>query len=387
MNPTLASQINRVQLAGAVLGVLGMLLCVAGGWGGGSQCFFSYLFGYIFWLGLSLGSLVIAMIHYLTGGRWGNVTRRFWEAGFMTLPLMALLFLPIFFGLTRLYPWAQAAVVAADKTLQNKAAYLNVTGFVLRMIVCFVIWMTLAFFLRKWSLQQDQTTDVTPTRKMRTLSGPGVVLYAFTVTFAFIDWVMSLEPDWYSTMFAIIICGGQILIAYAFATLLLAWFRNYAPVAGIASAEQFHQLGNLLLTFVMFWTYVMFGQFLINWSGNSPKEIIWYQHRVAGSWKWIIGILVVFHFIVPFFLLLFRASKRRLPALIVLAAIIFCAHIIAVFWLVAPALHQTGLRVTWLDFAAFAGVGGMWITTFFAILKRSEIIPRNDPRLDYAAAI
>jgi hypothetical protein len=324
------------------------------------------------------------MIHVLAGGRWGNITRRFLEAGFMTLPAMAILFLPIFAGIKKLYPWACSPIVAADKTLQNKAAYLNIPGFVTRMVIIFAIWSILGFLLRKWSLQQDTTTDVTPTKRMRKLAGPAVIIYTLTVTFAFIDWVMSLEPDWDSTMFAIIICIGQILVAITFAVLMLAWLKNFPPFDSVVTTTQFHQFGNLMLAFVMFWTYVMFGQFLINWSGNTPKEIIWYHHRIAGGWKWLIAALLAFHFVMPFFLLLFRSSKRKLPPLTALAAMIFAAHILADYWIVVPAIHSTGPHISWFDFTAFFGVGGVWFAIFIALLKRHELLPRNDPRIEYA---
>ena len=157
----------------------------------------------------------------------------------MTLPLMALLFVPIFFGLKYLYPWARPAAVAANKVLQNKAAYMNAPGFIGRMIFCFLVWIIMAWRLRKWSLEQDQTSDLAPTRRMRTLSGPGIVIYPLTTTFAYIDWIMSLEADWYSTMFGVIICAGQMLVAFVFITLLLAWLKNYEPISQAVTQTTF----------------------------------------------------------------------------------------------------------------------------------------------------
>ncbi|HZV34386.1 MAG TPA: hypothetical protein VFB72_07390, partial [Verrucomicrobiae bacterium] len=282
MNETLLARLNRFQIIGLIVGLIGLALCVVGAFVNTDNFFGAYLFGYLFWLGLALGCFVVAMIHYLTAGQWGEETRRVYEAGYMTLPLMAVLFLPIFFGVHRLYPWARPDEVASDKVLQAKAHYENFPMFTGRMIVIFAIWIVMALLLRRWSVAQDQTKDVAPLRRMRTLSGPGIVIYGLTTTVAFVDWVMSLEADWHSTMFPVIIWIGQVLSAYAFATMALAWFKEYKPISGLQLTAPFHQLGNLLLAFVIFWTYVGFGQLLIIWSGNLPHEITWYLHHIEG---------------------------------------------------------------------------------------------------------
>ncbi|MDB6021409.1 MAG: hypothetical protein JWQ04_1266 [Pedosphaera sp.] len=386
MNETLRGKLDRFQMAGLVIGLIGVALCVLGAFVSTDQFFISYLFAYVFWLGLALGCLAVAMIHYLTGGRWGDETRRVFEAGYMTLPLMALLFLPILFGVNHLYPWAKPAEVAVNKVLQGKSHYLNFSMFIARYIFVFAVWTIMAWLLRQWSVAQDQTADLAPLRRMRTLSGPGLVIYVLTATVAFVDWVMSLEPDWYSTMFPVIVCISQILTAFAFSTMMLAWFRHYEPLSEFRLTAQFHQLGNLLLAFVIFWTYVSFGQFLIIWAGNLPHEIVWYLHRIAGHWKWVAGFLAMFHFFLPFFLLLFRATKRRAQTLASLAAMIFAAHIVAVYWVITPSFHPQGVQISWIDFAAWLGVGGVWVAMFAAMLKRAPLLPQNDPRIHYPVA-
>ncbi|MDB6124985.1 MAG: hypothetical protein JWQ71_3978 [Pedosphaera sp.] len=386
MNDDLQSRLNRFRFLALVSGVIGIVLCVVGAFINTQRFFISYLFGYLFWLGLALGCFAVSMIHHLTGGRWGQVTRRFQEAGFMTLPVMALLFVPIFFGLKHLYPWAQPVKVAADTILQHKHAYINPSLFIMRAIFFFIIWIVMAFLLRKWSLQQDKTTDVTPTRRLRTLSGVGIVIYALTVTFAYIDWVMSIEADWYSTMFPVIICIGQILTAYAFSIMVLTYFSKYQPISETVTTTQFHHLGNLLLTFVMFWTYISFGQLLIIWSGNLPHEISWYLHRIAGNWKVIVWFLFLFHFFLPFFSLLFRPTKQHPRTLVKLAAIVFVAHMVDVYWMIAPSFYPTGIHLSWMDFAAPIGVGGIWIAIFIYNLKGPLLIPQNDPRVEYSLA-
>jgi hypothetical protein len=386
MNDTLRSQLNRLRNVGLVVGVAGLVLCGFGAALDARQFFVSYLFACTFWLGLALGCLGVAMIHHLTGGGWGFLVRRFLEAGFMTLPLMAVLFVPVLVGLRELYPWARPEAVVASSILQHKQAYLNATGFVVRTVCFFGIWIAIAFCLRKWSLQQDANADPVPTIRMRMLSGPGIVIYAVTGTFAFVDWVMSIEPAWHSTIFLVIMLIGQILTAFAFVTVLLAWFRREPPLRDAATPFHFHDLGNLLLTFVMFWTYIAFSQWLVIYSGNLPREIQWYLHRIAGGWKWVVALLALFHFFVPFFLLLFRAVKRNVARLTMIAALIFCAHIVETFWVIAPTFHPNGISIHWLDLAALLGVGGIWMAMFATRLRRRALLPQNDPRIEYAVA-
>jgi hypothetical protein len=241
----------------------------------------------------------------------------------------------------------------------------------------------MAFCLRRWSLQQDATSDPSLTVRLRALSGPGIVLYPVTATFAFVDWVMSIEPKWYSTMFPVIVLIGQIVIALAFVTLLLAWLREQPPFRPVVTRAHFHDLGNLLLAFVVFWTYVTFSQLLIIYSGNLPHEIDWYLHRVAGGWKGVIGLLALFHFFVPFFLLLFRVMKQNVVRLGIIAGLIFAAHMVEVYWTIEPTFFPHGVHVHWLDAAALLGLGGAWLTVFASNLSRHPLLPRNDPRIEY----
>ena len=271
-------QADRAKVISLGLGALGLAGCIAGWIFAPAHFFLAYLFGHFFFLGLSLGALGLLMIHHLTGGYWGYSVRRFLEAAVGNLPLLAVLLVPIFFGLPYLYPWKNPVVLASDEVLRHKQYYLNTPGYIVRSAVVFVIWIVIAQLLLKWSAEQDVTTSVQPTRKMRTLSGPGLVIYPVTMTFAAVDWLMSLEKDWYSTMFAVMICIGQMLSALAFVILLLsitARSRQLGPIISIE--ETLHKIGNLLLAFTMLWAYLEFGQLLIVWSGNLPHEISWYS--------------------------------------------------------------------------------------------------------------
>jgi hypothetical protein len=384
MTATFTSQLNKVQWGALLVGILGLGACFVGRLLGSGAFFPSYLFGYLLWLGLALGCLEVLMLHHLTGGRWGYPVRRFFEAGTRTIPWMALLFIPVCFGLRDLYPWARPEEVARNEVLQHKHLYMNATGFILRSVVFFGFWIVLVHFLKKGSSRQDQTTDAEPTRNLRNLSGPGVVLYPLTATFAYIDWIMSLEADWYSTMFPVIILIGQILTTIAFGILMLALFQKETPISEVLSVKHFHHLGNLLLAFVMFWTYVSFSQWLIIWSGNLPHEIEWYAHRSSGGWTWVIIFLALFHFFIPFFVLLFRSFKMNLRPLSILAGMVFTAHAVGVYWLIIPSFEKQGIHLHWMHIAAPIGMGGVWIALFLWQLKKAPLLPQQDPGLQFS---
>lgn len=384
MEPRLRSSLSQVQLGSLVIGLAALGLTAYGAVADPPQFFFSYLFGFLFWLQVSLGCFLVTMIHFLTGGRWGYPTRRFLEAGFMVLPLLLLLFIPVFFGLHELYPWGHPAEVASSKVLQERAVYQNSWGFIARAVFFLGVWSGMAWALRRWSLQQDATDDPAPTRKARLLSGPGIVIYCLLGTFACVDWIMSLEKDWYSTMFAVIIIIGQILVALAFAVVMLSLFRKQEPLVRVVSKSQYHQLGNLLLAFVMFWTYVSFGQLLIIYSGDLPHELKWYLHRIATSWKVAVAALALFHFFLPFYLLLFRAVKKHFAPLTAVAATLFVVHVVSIYWMVMPAFHQSGVRLSWLDFTAPIGIGGLWLAAYLAYLKAAPLLLQHDPGLQFA---
>ncbi len=381
---TLRDRLGRVQRLAALVGAVGVALCLLGAVCSTRQFFFSYLFGYLFWVGVALGGFGILMIHHLTGGGWGFAIRRFLEAGLMTLPLLAGLFVPLLFGLPHLYRWARPHGGGEERPpLPHQHLYLSVPAFTGRAVVIFGLWIGLAVLLNRFSHQQDATADdPAPTRRLRTLAGPGLVLYGLTGTFALVDWVMVLESNWYSSVFPVQVMIGQMLSTLALAIALLAWLRNRPPLRDRLRDEHFHSLGSLLLALVMLWTYLAISQLLIIWSGNLPREIFWYLHRSAGGWKWWIGFLTLFHFFIPFCLLLSKGVKRRVPILGGIALGVFIIHAANDFWLVAPALHPEGLWISWLDLAAPLGLGGVWLAVFLARLKSRPLLPAHDPRMD-----
>lgn len=373
-----AIKLKRLRDAGLLCGILGLAFCCVGYVFDRRPFYVSYLFAFTFWISLSLGCFYLGMIHYLTGGKWGFPARRIVEAGYMTLPLMMVLVVPIFFGLRELYPWARPALLLTDKILRHRAAYENSTLFIARSAVFLGFWVLVSWLLRRWSLQQDSRGHPAPTIKMRKLSGPCVMAVPLSASFAFVDWAMTVEPDWYSTIFPVIQLAGQLLVATAFVIVLLAWFRNDAPF-GEFGMKPFQDLGSLLLAFVLFWSYVAFSQILLIYSANLPHEIGWYLHRIANDWVWLLGLIALFHFFLPFVVLLFRGIKVHVPILAAVALFVFAIHSVETFWVVAPAFYSS-IEVHWTDFAAWFGIGGFWLALFAGNLNRHPLLALNDPR-------
>jgi len=359
----------RLPRRGLIVGVIGLIVAVVGVLVDIDQAFQSYLFSYIYWLGITLGCLVWLFIHDMTGGRWGDVMRPVLESGALLIGLMALLFIPLLFGLDRLYIWAQPEIVAQDPLLQHKAPYLNVPFFTGRAVLYFVLWGGMVFLLHRWWRMQAREPSARVAAKLRRYSGYALALYGITVTFGSVDWLMSLDPHWYSTVFGILVAAGQAITALAFTIWVLVLLRPISPFATAVTADHLSDLGNLLLTSVIFWAYIAFMQYLIIWSGNLPEDVLWYLHRLEGGWRWLPTGLIVFHFAVPFALLLSGAVKRNPRWLVAVALLLLFANLVHLFWIVAPTYAGT-LRVHWLDVAMPLFLGGLWIAAFVWALRR-----------------
>jgi hypothetical protein len=376
MSVALPSQLQQAGRKALLAALAASALCLVGIFFNRPQFFQSWLVAWVFFAGLSFGALVIVMMQALTGGAWGLAIRRLCEAAMMTLPLVGLLFLPVILGAHDLFSWSRPGAFSTHAQWQHKHAYLNLPFFSARACFYFVTLSALAFLLRRLSVAQDKGADRTLCSKwISRLSGGGLVFYVLCMNFASTDWVMSLEPDWYSTIFVVILMSGQFLSALALMTALLALLAGREPFAAMITAKHFHDLGNLLLAFVIFWIYVSFSQFLIIWSGNLPKEISWYLHRSTGGWKWVALFLMFFQFLAPLSLLLLRAAKRKRERLGAIAAMILLANVVNVYWLVAPAFHPRGVHIHWLDFAALIAVGGFWTAMFLFFLARQPLLP------------
>jgi len=371
------------------IGAVALALCLIGAFFDRAEFFRSYLMAYMFWLGVPLGCLAVIMIHHLVGGTWGFVIQRPLESALRTFPVMAVLFVPLCFGLSDLYIWARPEAVAGAPLLQQKSAYLNLPFFIARAVLYFAVWITVSQRLTSWSAEQDQKSgsalDRSAVERMQTLSGPGLVLYGLTVTFSSIDWVMSIEPKWYSSIYGMIFMVSDGLIALAFVIGVVYFLARREPLARVSQPWVFQDLGNLLLAFVMLWAYTSFSQFLIIWIENLTHEIPWYLHRTHGGWDVMAMFLILLHFALPFVVLLSRGAKRQPRSLARVAAVVLCLHLIDLFWLIMPALHPAKLFIHWLDLVTPIGVGGLWLAVFIHHLTSRSFIPLEDRRLQGVA--
>jgi len=374
---------EKLRVRSLWVGLAGLALCAAGAVLSLEQFFRAYLFAYLFWLGVALGCLAIVMIHHVTGGAWGLVIRRLLESGTRTIPVMALLFIPLVFGLETLYLWARPEEVAADELLLHKASYLNKPFFLLRAAAYFAVWIALAHQLNKWSRQQDATGDERLVRRFQVLSAAGLLLFVLTMSFASVDWIMSLEPHWFSTIFGVLIMAGQAVSAFCF-VIAVAILLSRTGALSVLTPAHLHDLGKLLFAFVMVWAYFALSQFLIIWSANLPEEIPWYLKRMTGGWEWVGLAIILMHFALPFLVLLSRGVKRNANRLARVALLVFLMRVVDLYWMMAPAYEEGRLRLHWIDLAAVIGVGGVWVHLFLRQLGKMPLLPQRDPYLEEA---
>ena len=381
----LRSDIRQWRTRALGVGIAGAVLCLAGFFiSGPFQFYRSYLWPYVLLVGVSLGSLAWLMLQYLTGGAWGVVIRRPCEAAARTLPLLALMLLPIVIGIPNLYAWSHPDKVAADEVLRHKHVSLNTPFFLIRAAAYFAGWLFLMWFFNRWSEREDREGPVEAHRKMSALAGPGLVFWAFSITFMAIDWVLSLDPHWFSTIFGMLFMAGQALTGMSFLIALMVLLSHRRPMSEVLTPRHLHDLGKLLLMMVMVWAYFSFSQFLIIWAGNLPDEIPWYMERLNGGWQYVGLGLVIGHFAMPFALLLSRDLKRNFKLLASLAVFILFMRAVDVYWLVAPDFAKGAFTVSWMDFAAPIGLGGIWLWYFLVQLEKRPLMPLNDPQLEGA---
>jgi hypothetical protein len=332
------------------------------------------------------------MIQHLSGGTWG-VFRRVFEASSRTIPLLFLLFLPVLFGIPTLFTWSHEDHVATDEILRHKALYLNVPFFIGRAIFYFAAWAGLAWILNRLSARQD-SGDLSVNMSIQRWSGAGLVIYALTVTFAGIDWIMSINPHWYSTLFGFLMMGGQGLAALAFTIVISTLLVKQQPMAALLRPHHFHDLGKLMLAFVMLWAYFNFSQFLLTYAANLIEEIPYMTTRMSHGWGYLATFLLVFHFAVPFLLLLSRQIKRTPERLVVIAAWLLFARYADLFMMITPEFassgenlhmltgeHESHFFIHWLDLATPLAIGGLWLWMFFTQLRQRPMLAVGDPYL------
>lgn len=369
-------------------GAAGLVALAAGFYLDREQFFRSYLVAWLWILGIALGCYAVALLHQLTRGAWGLMIRRPLGAATRTLPWVAVLFVPVLFGLQELFVWARPEAVAADPVLQQKTWFLNPTGFFIRFVAYFAIWTVPAWLLNRLSLQQDVRASDRTFRRMQKIAAPALAFYCLAATLASVDWLMSLDPHWYSSLWGIYFIGGHAVSALAFAILVALYLSQREPMNEHLQRRHFHDYGKLLLAFLMLWTYFQLSQLIIIWSGNLPEEVPFYLDRAAGGWKWVTVALVVAHFALPFVLLLSRDLKRDARKLGLVAALLLVMRWVDLYWQAAPAFghgaeHASALP-HWMDLAAVVGLGGLWFGLYLSQLGRRPLLPAFEPYLKEA---
>jgi hypothetical protein len=380
--------VRKISQRSLVIGVVFALISGALAFVRPDEFYRAYLLGFMCWLGVALGSMAIVMIRHLTGGGWGTVIRRILGAAMRTLPVLAILFIPIIIavGQHRIYPWAMPLESIQDTHIREhlekhsfiKASYLNFSGFVIRAFFYFAIWNVLSFLLSKWSKQTDHAGAPDNSGRFKAVAGPGLILYGFTISFAAIDWVMSLDPSWISTIFGLLILIGEVLSAMCFAVVVERILFNYKPMSEMLTPDFVHDHGKWMLTFIMVWAYFSFSQWLIIWAGNLPAEITFYLKRLSNGWGSIGLFLVLFHFAIPFALLLSRPFKRDIRRLVWLAVWMMLMRYLDLFWIIEPNFSKT-LTITIADIVVPIAIGGIWLWYFFRNLAALPLLPAYDP--------
>jgi hypothetical protein len=386
-------EINRLRTLALGIGGIGLIVWAIGLWFQPEQALRSWLLGFIFWGGIGIGSIGVLILQYLTGGAWGVVIRRIVEAGSRTLPMILLLFIPLAAGVTRLYEWTH--LPPTDHVMEHRGWFMTPESWILRSTVYFALFGVIVYLLNKWGGQQDKTDNYEDAErflgKATAFCGPTMVIYALLVTFAVVDWVMMLDPHFFSTMWGLLFVAGWALSCFCFSVTLLAFLSDKAPMNRVLGFRHFHDLGKLMLALVMVWAYFNFSQFLIIWSGNIPEETGWYITRMKGGWGFMGVALVLFHFAFPFLLLLRQDLKRKAKMLAGVAVFILFLRLVDMFYLIGPnpridthGLEQGAFVISWLDFVAPIAVGGIWLWYFFGQLMKRPLVPVMDPFLENA---
>ncbi len=372
--------LGRLTTVGAVLGLVGIGAAVAFS-GGTKQFYFSWLVAYLYFLSIALGALFFVLVHTVTRAAWGVTLRRILENVMATLPVFALLFVPIWLGRHELYPWTHPEEVAHNVLLKGKAPFLNEGFWFIRAVFYFTAWSALATYFSTQSQKQDETGDERISARLRGAAPIGIVLFALTSTFATIDWMMSLEAEWYSTMIGVYFFSGAVVAILSFTILLVQFAHSQGALRGVVTVEHMHDVAKLLFGFTVFWAYIAFSQYFLIWYANIPEETIYYMKRQVGSWQSAGMLLAAGHFLIPFFFLMPRAVKRHSALLVLIAIWQLLMHFLDLHWCVMPNLHPEGVRFGATDLAAFVGVGGVFLAAIGWVSSRRALVPLRDPRL------
>lgn len=364
-----------------IIGILVTALSAVGYFLDSKQFFMSYLVAWVFWVSIGLGALFFVMLNHLTGAVWSLVLRRINESVMIALPFMAILFIPLIFGLHDMFHWTHTEVIAKDTTLAQKTGYLNIPFFLIRTAVYFILWFLISFKLYKTSLAQDKNPTADQIKAMHRVSGPGMVVFALTTSFAGFDWLMSLDAHWYSTIFGVYFFSGGLLASLALLVLIGLFLRRKGILNEVITIEHYHDMAKLMFAFTIFWGYMAFSQYFLIWYANIPEETIWYAHRWDGNWKILSLTLVFGHFVIPFVGLMTRAAKRNLAWITFFVIWLLAMHWIDLYWIAMPTFAHHGFHLSWMDLTLFLGIGSVYLGIFWKFTSANPLVPLNDHAL------
>jgi hypothetical protein len=371
---------GRNTLVLAVL--ISVIACVAGYITDPVRFHQSYIVAFAYVAATGLGAFFFVMVQYLTGSAWSVTMRRIMENIMITLPAGAILFLPVAFGLKDIYPWMDRAMVLADPVLKQKASYLSENFFILRAYIMFALWSIWIFAIYYQSTKQDKERSVRQMNIIARWSAPGLFLVVVVGSLAAFDWLMSLEPKWYSTIFGLYILAGGALTFMSFVTLICLGFRRAGILKNSITPEHYHDLGKWLFALTAFYTYMAFSQYLLIWYANLPEETIWYRHRMEGSWLPISLAMPFIRFLIPFFILLCRPAKRSLKMIAAIAIWSIVVEYVDLYWVVMPTYFKTGPQISWMDFATLAATLSVCALVFWSRFRKNKLMPVGDLRFE-----
>lgn len=374
------SKLGSLKNKALVVAAAGIVLTLAGFFTDKTAFASSYLVAFLFWLGITVGCLPLVMLHHLADGGWGYPLRRVMEIIISLIPVMALAFIPIYLMLPVLYPWANPEIVAHDTIIQLKGGYLNPEGYLIRAVIYFAIWMLLAAFLIRASKTFSKTFSDGLRATLQRFSGAGIIVYALSSTFASVDWSMSLEPHWFSTIYGVLFIAGQTLLGFGFSVAAVVLLSRGEPLHKVLTTERSHDMGKLFFAFIMFWAYISLSQFIIIWNGNLAEETPWYIKRFSNGWEILSVLLPICHFFIPFLLLLSRYRKRVPVRFFRVIVFVLAVRWVDLNWLIKPALYPS-IHFHWLDITCFAAIGGLWLFFFLGKIQKENLVLEHDPIL------
>lgn len=363
------------------VGIVGLLASGIGYFLNHEQFFFSYLVSFTFFSSMALASLFFVMLHHITRAEWGVVLMRIPETISGNILIWALFLIPVLFGMHSLFHWTHEGVIAQDPLLQHKEPYLNIPFYIVRQVVYFGLWGFLGYRLYKNSIKMDETGDWGLQTLLRRTSGPGIFFFAITFAFASFDWLMSLDPHWYSTIFGVYFFAMSFQAVFAMLILVVFFLWKKGILKNTIQKSHIYDLGVQLFAFTVFYAYIAFSQFLLIYYGAIPEETLWYLHRLEGGYEALAYFYLFGRFVIPFIVLLNKDTKTNYKVILSVSILVVATHFVELYWIAMPVLHEHGIHFNWMDITTFLGLGGIFFGLFFHRFKQHKMVPVNDPKL------